>query len=660
MAILKNNPIKGEIEKGNEGKETGNSKTGKSPITRVFKGILKYRDNNYELESSGGLRVKITFLDGKISDNLVNTRVAVNGIQENGEIKDAVIVTGTAHAKNKVKPKAAKNDKFLLIAKAVEKFKKNFSDNILTARIGYAFVNGKITSDLAIVAVVRNKLGEGSLSSNEILPKEFSGLPVNVVQASPTDILKYELAKTKPALLAHLPEKSTFLLESFTDEYSESLEAEEAGKTYNYVPPKNVKLEEVIMPMTIQCHVSPEGGWKTLGPFLSDVQEHAQIAIYDFSAPHVSEALVKIVGSGASMKMVYDGKSAAHVGQGTKADDITEEKTIQKLEKKGKKNFECVKAWLNSGGLFANAYHIKVIVKDKKSFWLSSGNLQSSNQPALDFFENPKEIRNYNREWNIVIQNEKLATIFHNFIDWDFEKSSEAPESEIIEEALPELFFSEAALLLEEAREAKQPVQPFYPKKLTFSKSNPLRVQPLLTPDNYIDYTIELIKSAKKSVYFQNQYIKPTDNNEEKFAEALDALMEKSLDSNIDTRIILRDMFSDDSRKMLESLQAYGFDTSKVKMMKNTHTKGIIIDGEVVMLGSHNWSNSGTTTNRDASLIIYDESVAQYYQDVFLHDWEKRASDKYNEESAFVVKTEGEESASDETLMNVKWNEYLI
>ena len=41
-------------------------------------------------------------------------------------------------------------------------------------------------------------------------------------------------------------------------------------------------------------------------------------------------------------------------------------------------------ASIGSGGTFASAYHIKVAVRDHAAFWLSSGNWQSSNQPAID------------------------------------------------------------------------------------------------------------------------------------------------------------------------------------------------------------------------------------------------------------------------------------
>jgi len=33
------------------------------------------------------------------------------------------------------------------------------------------------------------------------------------------------------------------------------------------------------------------------------------------------------------------------------------------------------------------------------------------------------------------------------------------------------------------------------------------------------------------------------------------------------------------------------------------------------------WTRAGTTLNRNASLIVFDQDIARYYQDLFLFDW---------------------------------------
>jgi phosphatidylserine/phosphatidylglycerophosphate/cardiolipin synthase-like enzyme len=77
----------------------------------------------------------------------------------------------------------------------------------------------------------------------------------------------------------------------------------------------------------------------------------------------------------------------------------------------------------------------------------------------------------------------------------------------------------------------------------------------------------------------------------------------------------------------LEQLQGMGLDVvNNVKIQNNVHNKGIIVDGSAVLVSSQNWSSDGTLYNRDAGVIIYHETAAQYFQQIFLHDWNHLAS----------------------------------
>jgi phosphatidylserine/phosphatidylglycerophosphate/cardiolipin synthase-like enzyme len=72
----------------------------------------------------------------------------------------------------------------------------------------------------------------------------------------------------------------------------------------------------------------------------------------------------------------------------------------------------------------------------------------------------------------------------------------------------------------------------------------------------------------------------------------------------------------------LEQLQEMGLDAANnVKIQNNVHNKGIVVDGSAVLVSSQNWSSDGTLYNRDAGVIIYNEIAAQYFQEIFLHDW---------------------------------------
>jgi phosphatidylserine/phosphatidylglycerophosphate/cardiolipin synthase-like enzyme len=153
-----------------------------------------------------------------------------------------------------------------------------------------------------------------------------------------------------------------------------------------------------------------------------------------------------------------------------------------------------------------------------------------------------------------------------------------------------------------------------------------VRVQPLLTPDNYADGALKLIRSAKTSVWFQNQYINFRNSGED-FPEfkLLIGALKQQLDKKLDVRIICRDMMTQES---VDVLVALGFPRDVMRFQPACHNKTIIVDGKVVLFGSHNWSNEGVVTNRDASLICFDEEIAEYLGKVYEYDWDRLATAK--------------------------------
>jgi phosphatidylserine/phosphatidylglycerophosphate/cardiolipin synthase-like enzyme len=161
-------------------------------------------------------------------------------------------------------------------------------------------------------------------------------------------------------------------------------------------------------------------------------------------------------------------------------------------------------------------------------------------------------------------------------------------------------------------------VPPRYFKPLEVDRI--IDVQPVLSPDNYLDRTHELIKDAQRSVFFQNQSLKIRQTRPPGYEKLLRALLDKQ-EAGLDVRIIFRPF--QDIRNDLEALQEYGFDMSKVKLDPKCHTKGIIVDSRAALLGSHNWTNAGTSYNRDASLIFRDREIAEFFEEIFLYDWSR-------------------------------------
>lgn len=397
-----------------------------------------------------------------------------------------------------------------------------------------------------------------------------------------------------------------------------------APKTGAYEEPKPPRLPLVKEKMSMTICVSPEAGWSELESFIGDTTSTLTVAMYQFTAPHIFEAIeAAVTPPGRKFELILHPVPEKPAKSGVKANDLDEEKdVIPPLEQKMKKRFEQTWATLvskkNPDGLFASAYHIKVAVRDSSVFWLSSGNWQSSNQPDVHpFADHPKKLppqfqRKYNRDYHAIIENDKLAKIFEFYIKRDFELSA-AQADQAVSFAGPDLFIPEEE---EEPVDFAAAPKLFKPLRI---ENREVSVQPLLTPDNYAQNVLKLIKSAKKSVWFQNQYInfRGTEDDFPDFKLLVGALKDK-IDKGLDVRIICRDMMKQES---LDVLIALDFPKKVFRFQPACHNKTIIVDGKTVVFGSHNWSNEGVMTNRDASLIFDDPEIAAYLAQVYDYDW---------------------------------------
>jgi hypothetical protein len=533
--------------------------------------------------------------------------------------------------------------------------------NVISVRAGYKFVDGRITKVPAVVVAVDHKTTGSSELASEGVPSVLpDGVPTDVTVADP-----YERLEAQGAEAVAL-ERPPLLIDQVQAGGTESVDLE-AVPVITYEPPAGANLDAVTGPMVITCHVSPDAGWRVLRPFLEETHEDLTLGMFDFTAPHIYRAARSLLrdsdvvwrqtlGPNESLPKDDDVES-------TKAEDKPEAAVVLGLSRVARGRFESAFARVGKGQTFASAYHIKVAVRDQTAVWLSSGNWQSSNQPAIDFLDasaDRKLIPHYNRDWHAVVENDELAQKFRTYLLHDLETAKQVPEAapEAAPAPMPDLLFSVDELLAEERGAVGLEVFP--PARFVFGSQNPLTVQPILTPDNYLDIVLELLRRRPASkMYFQNQSLNPILNPTAGWGELLRRLAEYSNDDTLDVRIIFRNIGP--IRKRLESLQAAGFRMDRVRVQGACHTKGIVIDSGTVLLGSHNWTNQGVEANRDASLLIHDPEIAGYYERVFLHDWEHLAKPSIKEESVPVPVMGGPEAQAVDSaeFRRVPWSAWL-
>jgi hypothetical protein len=487
-----------------------------------------------------------------------------------------------------------------------------------------------------VVVTVERKVGPEALAAEEDLRNLFGAEHVDVVEATPLKALFAQPEKygVDAATLADIEARIGYPFTSDTigvrpaRMVGAAREAAARRAEISYRPPDNVSLEPLRGRVKLRCHASPDAGWKELRRFLRAARRELVVGMYELTAPHVGDLLAEEVAERVGpFKLIMDKK--LKIGSGLKLHDRTEEAHARMLGAAFGDGFEHAFAFTSrAGGTFVSDYHIKLAVRDRKAFWMSSGSWQSSNQPNLDPLGPEREerlIRQCNREWHLTCEHAGAADMWAKFLEWDLETAQQAagPQFDRFAAAL----HGAGPLVFMAVRRDEFPYEEFWDaEEFEFTAGDGARVVPLLTPEEiYLEEVSKLVRGARDELLVQNQSLGFYQNEEDqhpRFTEFARLLAERSHELS-GFRLILRDPeeFGSSAEDALETYRDKGFNPDRIRFQAKCHNKGIIADGRRVLLGSHNFTSAGTTGNRDASLLIEHEGVAAYYRRYFEHDW---------------------------------------
>lgn len=517
--------------------------------------------------------------------------------------------------------------------------------SVVKVRAGLLYKDGYLTDKRGIILKVRPEASRDPKDYG--IGPEYAGVPVSIELAS------LESLATVLAQDAGMP----------------GLEAPVRQLAYKRaLDDSRFALNPVEDEMVVKVAVSPESGWRHFYAFLTGYEyRHMSVGIYNFTAPHIIEVFENKLQAGVSLSMSIDRRASDSVGgDGLKKDDWHEEKVIAAFKRDAGDAFRWAPASLSGPDrLFSTAYHIKVCavgdLERAVAFHLSSGNWASTNQPDFTDADNPvdsltwPEVKDGDRDWHVVVEHEKLATTMRNHLEQDYADNNAAAGEEAAAPQLPDLLVP-----LDYFLEAPRRVINYHAFKPCEFKGK-INLQILLTPDNYPSIVAEMIAAAKESVLFINQSFDIKDDPEkipEHYRKLLDALLDRQK-AGLDVKVIFRSGFGKE-QDVFRSAVEFGFKADTIKFYSTCHTKGIIIDGQHVFIGSQNWTGDGTGPNRDAGVFIRNNAeIAKYFTDVFMFDWENLATNRVAQgrgksSSAHIV-SDGEESALSGSLRRVPW-----
>jgi phosphatidylserine/phosphatidylglycerophosphate/cardiolipin synthase-like enzyme len=365
------------------------------------------------------------------------------------------------------------------------------------------------------------------------------------------------------------------------------------------------------------AYTSPDSTFAVTKELFDKAKKSILIGIYDFSAPHMRQVLLDAMAREVKVTIMLD------------IDNAGEKQLLDDLIALGADGV-CAPSCANPQVRVFASSHEKVIVIDETWTLIQSGNY-SANSIPLNVIDggDKKDFRTGNRDTGLAVRSSSLATFFSEILTADIALVP-ATRDLLKELAPPDAFLIEKA-------PTRIPAKLF--PSARFNLASPLRVQPVLSPDNYMAVVPELLRSATTSILIEQQYIKAFQPN---IRELLGAISDARNDHpRLDVRIVLGKVFNKSrlpaERENLKKL-ADDFNLElgtniryvNTDQLVHCHNKMVVVDGAAVLISSQNWSDAAVTKNREAGLWVPDENIATYFAAIFETDW--RAAFKKPEE----------------------------
>lgn len=360
------------------------------------------------------------------------------------------------------------------------------------------------------------------------------------------------------------------------------------------------------------AYASPESTYAITRRLIEAATRSILIGIYDFNAAHMRDLLASALQRGVKVSLMVD------------LDNIKgENECFQELVQVGAEGVPAPSCASRHARYFPSC-HEKVIVIDGEWSLVQSGNYSNNSLPRneVDGGE-PSNFARGNRDTGVAIRSAPLAAFFTHLLRSDMQLEIDGSLEEALELEVPP--GPEISL--------EAPLPPSVPPRLFSSRRyrprKAVRVVPVISPENYLQVIPDFLAAARRSIFIEQQYIRGSQVHIRRLLSAIASAWERS--PRLDVRVVLARPFGSDLSKEfknLQELETFGLKLGKhirylnPRYFTHCHNKLIVVDRQAVLVSSQNWSNSAVSENREAGLLLHNPTLARYYSDIFLVDWE--------------------------------------
>jgi len=141
----------------------------------------------------------------------------------------------------------------------------------------------------------------------------------------------------------------------------------------------------------------------------------------------------------------------------------------------------------------------------------------------------------------------------------------------------------------------------------------------LLTDRDYFGGVHTLLSQANRSIRMVMFDVKYYPDYPESLVNALLSDLESAAGRGVEVRIITDEYLTE--KPVVRILKENGIDIKFDLKDTTTHSKLIIIDSKIVIVGSTNWGYHSIEKNHEANVIIYSVPIAKQFEGYFERIW---------------------------------------
>ena len=345
--------------------------------------------------------------------------------------------------------------------------------------------------------------------------------------------------------------------------------------------------------------IGPEDGMDEVIQMINHANDSIHLHVYQLHHPKLAMALIDASNRGVEIIVVI------HEPENWWSDSVVSQTLgiAWELENAG---IDVMQFTASSSSPY-QYIHSKVAVVDSTQVWIGSGNWKETSLPDDGVG---------NRDWGVIVDSTDLASIILERMAFDENPS--------------ELHVEDSTYSQPDAGSYQAPVAYVAQPSVATSIDGPLSGELLTCPDDCMQGLADFINSADSEILLSLQYFELDwywGWQENPLLESL----ENAADRGIKIRLAINQHYVNDNpgiREAVNTLNEWEGDVEAILMSENEtvtklHNKGVIIDGESVLISSINWGDNSILRNREMGLIIHSESVTEPYLESFWADWNR-------------------------------------